>query len=369
MPRPKKSTKEAVSIINAETLIGQYLQDHKGDHYNFEEERSYTVSSGSLLLDIEMGGGIGPGIIRASGVAEGGKTSCALAFARNFQKMDNAMVVYVKSEGRLSKEMIERAGLDTDPRKWQIYKSNIFESVNDFMKHLVKNCKDTRFMFIVDSMDSLVLRNDLERPFDESDKVAGGSLITSVFLKKMALALTTRGHICFMISQVRATVNLNPYDRGDPKLTNASGGNALLHYSDWILEFQQKYKGDLIVQPSKIKDKKEDIIGHWCKVIFRKTPNEKTGSLVKYPICYGRKDGKSIWSEYEVVDMLLAFEMAQKSGAWVAMSDEIIKEVKENTGEELKKQHQGVDNLKKFFEENEKIGKYLFKKFRETLKR
>ena len=32
---------------------------------------------------------------------------------------------------------------------------------------------------------------------------------------------------------------------------------------------------------------------------------------------------------------------------------EIIKEVKENTGEELKKQHQGVDNLKKFFEENE----------------
>ena len=67
--------------------------------------------------------------------------------------------------------------------------------------------------------------------------------------------------------------------------------------------------------------------------------------------------------------MLLAFEMAQKSGAWVAISGDIIKEVKENTGEELKKQHQGVDNLKKFFEENEKIGKYLFKKFRETLKR
>ena len=92
MPRTKKSTKEALSTVNAEALIEQYLQDHKGDHYNFEEERSYTVSSGSLLLDIEMGGGIGPGIIRASGVAEGGKTSCALSFARNFQKMDNAMV-------------------------------------------------------------------------------------------------------------------------------------------------------------------------------------------------------------------------------------------------------------------------------------
>ena len=90
------------SAISPQQQIQAYLEQNKGDHYNFEEERTYSVSSGSLLLDIEMGGGIKPGIIRASGVSEGGKTSCALAFARNFQKMDNAMVIYIKSEGRLS---------------------------------------------------------------------------------------------------------------------------------------------------------------------------------------------------------------------------------------------------------------------------
>ena len=82
--------------------IESYLKQNAGDHYNYEEERDYSVSSGSLTLDIEMGGGIKPGIIRASGVAEGGKTSCALSFARNFQKLENSMVVYIKSEGRLS---------------------------------------------------------------------------------------------------------------------------------------------------------------------------------------------------------------------------------------------------------------------------
>ena len=80
MARTKK-TESGTSPIQQ---IEAYLEHNKGDHYNFEEERTYVVSSGSLLLDIEMGGGIKPGIVRASGVTEGGKTSCALSFARNF---------------------------------------------------------------------------------------------------------------------------------------------------------------------------------------------------------------------------------------------------------------------------------------------
>ena len=103
--------------------------------------------------------------------------------------------------------------------------------------------------------------------------------------------------------------------------------------------------------------------------MFRKTPNEKTGISVRYPIRYGRTDGKSVWVEYEVVDMMLGWEMAHAKGAWVSISDEIIEEVKEGTGLELKKQHQGVDNLRKYLEENKDIGKHLFYKFRETLKK
>ena len=135
-PRKKKEDNSGVTPLDQ---INSYLEQNKGDHYNFEEERVYTVSSGSLKLDIEMGGGIKPGIIRASGVTEGGKTSCALSFARNFQKMDNSMVVYIKSEGRLSEDMIERAGIDTDANKWFVYKSNVYQSVVDFMRQLVKD--------------------------------------------------------------------------------------------------------------------------------------------------------------------------------------------------------------------------------------
>ena len=104
-----KKKKSNVVGLNPADQIRQYLSDNKEYHNDFAEEIDYVVSSGSLLLDMEMSGGLRPSVIRASGVAEGGKTSCALSFARNFQKMDNSMVVYVKAEGRLSKEMIEMA--------------------------------------------------------------------------------------------------------------------------------------------------------------------------------------------------------------------------------------------------------------------
>ena len=263
--------------------------------------------------------------------------------------------------------MVERSGVDTSPEKWFVFKSNVYETVINLMRELIKNnSTDTRYMFIIDSMDSLVPKNDLEKPPEEANKVAGGALLSSDFLRKMALGLTTRGHICFMISQIRSKVSINPYEKTDPRVTNASGGNALLHYSDWILEFQDRHLKDIIsTQPNG----KGEMLGHWCKVIFKKTPNEKTGSLVRYPIRYGRVDGKSIWVEYEVVDMLLAWEMATAKGAWITIADDLIEEVKEKTSLELKKQHQGMDNLRKYFEEEKEIGKYIFFKFRDTLKK
>ena len=354
----KKKITEGLSPVEQ---IQSYLKENKEDHYNFEETPEYTVSSGSLLLDIEMGGGIRPSIIRASGVAEGGKTSCALSFARNFQSsLDNSMAIYIKSEGRLSLDMIARSGVDTSPDKWFVYKSNIFESVLQLMRDLItNNPTECKYFFIIDSMDAMVPKKDMDRSFEDSDKVAGGSVLSSNFLKKMALGIATKGHICFMISQVRSKVTIG-YDKGDPKITNASGGNALLHYSDWILEFQPRFQKDMIPPRS---DEPE---GHICKVIFRKSANEKTGKKVEYPIKYGRTNGRSIWTEYEVIGMLLQWEMAKTSGSWIIVGDSLIDELKE-AGLDMVAKHQGEDNFRKYLEENVEICNFLFNKFGKAL--
>ena len=168
-----------------------------------------------------------------------------------------------------------------------------------------------------------------------------------------------------MISQVRSTVSINPYAKTDPKVTNASGGNALLHYSDWILEFQQRHKADLLTNKVNGKD---EIVGHTCKIVFKKTPNEKTNKEVRYPIKYGRKNGQSVWVEQEITDVLLMFELIVAKGAWITVSEELIAELKK-AGTEMDKQHQGMDNFRTYLESKPEITQYLFDKFKKALKK
>ena len=56
-------------------------------------------------------------------------------------------------------------------------------------------------------------------------------------------------------------------------------------------------------------------------------------------------------------------------GSEFFMEEEVIEEVEEKTGEEFKKQHQGPDNLRKYFQENTKISEYLYNKFLNVLKK
>lgn len=350
--------------------IAKFLsdKDNKKYHYNFHESEEYKIPSGSLNLDIALGGGLPSGAHRFTGINEGGKTSCAMAFARNFQKHfgKKGMVIYIKSEGRFSPEMIERTGIDTDPEKFFCFDCNIFEKVFELVRELVFNNEDDKkYMFIIDSVDALCRVGDIDKPFAESEQVAGGALITSVFLKKMVLPISKMGHTLILTSQVRVEVATNPYAaRGGPKVKQA-GGNAIKHYANFILEFEERYSSDLIFKnPSATRlDEKGEPIGHYCKVKFRKSVNEKTGSTARYPIKYGEKNGKSVWRAREILDMLYLFNLIIKKGAWISVSEELIKEVSDKKLE-INEKFQGEQRLIDFLEENEKLSDFLYEDFK-----
>jgi recombination protein RecA len=350
--------------------IAKFLsdKDNKKYHYNFHESEEYKIPSGSLNLDIALGGGLPSGAHRFTGINEGGKTSCAMAFARNFQKHfgKKGMVIYIKSEGRFSPEMVERTGIDTDPEKFFCFDCNIFEKVFELVRELVFNNEDDKkYMFIIDSVDALCRVGDIDKPFAESEQVAGGALITSVFLKKMVLPISKMGHTLILTSQVRVEVTTNPYAaRGGPKVKQA-GGNAIKHYANFILEFEERYSSDLIFKnPTATRlDEKGEPIGHYCKVKFRKSVNEKTGSTARYPIKYGEKNGKSVWRAREILDMLYLFNLITKKGAWISVSEELIKEVSEKKLE-INEKFQGEQRLIDFLEENKKLSDFLYQDFK-----
>jgi len=363
-----KKKEEQVSV-SPEGVLSSFLKEKKEDHYNFEESHDYKVPSSSLILTAALGGGIGPGAHRFTGITSGGKTSAALNFMKNFLDMKSPNKcsrrgVYIKAEGRLSNEIKERSGIKFvySADEWVdgtcfVFESNIYEAVFDLKRKLIV-IPGLELFFITDSTDGLIKRDDAKKSEEESQTVAGGSLIMTTFLRKVSIEMTKRGHIDIYISQLRDHVKINPYDTSPPRLGKASGARALEHAGDVVLEFQPRYGGDLITNGGK----KDKPIGHYCKCKILKTNNENY-TEVRYPIKYGQVGGKSVWTSYEIADILLAWELVTKNGAWYPINEGLRSELIDKFPEiQIPEKFHGGEGIQSFIESNEDLQKYLFNK-------
>jgi RecA/RadA recombinase len=364
--------------IEPENILGNFLKANKDDHFNFEDTVEYKVSSGSLQLDYHLAGGFGPGLHRFTGVNEGGKTSESLQVMKNFlTSLDKSRGVYIKAEGRLGPEVKERSGINFvfSPEEWVdgtcfVFESNVYEAAMTLIRQLITNNDEKiKYCFILDSVDGLIKKDDLAKGFEESSKVAGGAVIASDFCKKTSTALGKRGHMAIFISQVRADIKLDPYSKAPVRQTTATGGNALLHFANNIMEFEPRFKGDLILKNPTVKtidSKKNPIIGHQAKVTIKKSAHENTNMTISYPIKYGRINGTSIWVEKEVVDLLYAWEFMQKKGAWIKPTEDFLDLLKENKFD-FPEKIQGDNNLFKIIEDDKDLCEFLINYFKEQI--
>lgn len=364
MSAKRKEINKDETSLGSKEFAQQFFKSNKDYLYNLEKEaEEYLVSTGSLIMDSKIGGGLGSGVHRFVGVTEGGKTSASLEVMKNMLKtIGNAKGLYIKAEGRLSKSVQKRSGLvfTKTPEEWElgtclIFESNIYDTVFDFIRGILRNNPNNeKYCIIIDSMDGLLPKGDLEKNTSDAAKVAAGAVMTSDFLKRVSLGMSKFGHLCIMTSQQRSKVSIDPYAKQDTNnTTNSSGGNAAMHYPDWIFEFQRAYKTDKILEkPDMPIGPDNKLYGHMAKVLICKSTNETTGEVVKYPIKYGRSDGNSIWVEREVADMLLMWGLFEKGGAgWFTTDNELIEYVK-SQNLEIPEKIQGMKNIYALLEQD-----------------
>lgn len=373
MAKPAKPADDTEKVLTPQEQTSSYLKANKVDHYNYEETITDKTKASSLQLMAAMDGGLAPGAHRAVGRTTGGKTSCTLDFMHHFLETDGGKGrrgLYVKSEGRLSPEVMARSGIvfTTNPDEWKdgtcfVVESQVYEFIFGLMGELIRNNPTgVRYCFILDSLDMMAKRADLEKGLEEAGQVAGGALITSVFLKKTSVALAKRGHICWFISQVRDSIKINPYEKGTPRQGNASGGHAVEHAGDWVLEFLERYNDDIIRETPG--DNLSKPIGHYCRIRIVKSNNEKYGVMIRYPIKYGRVGATSVWIEREIADLLIQWELLTKAkGSWFDTSPGLLAEIKEATGVDFPPRLNGLNNVYKALEDDPKTTAFLYDKF------
>lgn len=379
MAKIKENKVEEQIQDSNKNILGSILKEHKEEHYNFHERIDWKISTGSLLLDCALdSGSLSPSLIRVCGGNNEGKTPLTLEICRNFlNTVENSKVIWMIAEGRgLSKENKERCDLKFtyDPNNFNVgeifvLESNVYELFIKIVKESVlNNPNNIKYCFVVDSIDGLQLRDDRAKDITENNRVCGNAAISKKMMQSLSLGMFKYGHMMILISQVTSEVKIDPYAKTANRGGQFSGGNSLLHASDYIFEVQTSYPGDYILDtPSgKLNDGKSKPIGKFCKVMLQKSALERSRKqLVSFPIKFGRKPS-GVWLEYEIIDSLIAFDKIKKAGAWLTFSDSIVEDGK-SQNLEIQKQHQGIDNLRKYLEENTVLRDFLYKKLKDVL--
>jgi recombination protein RecA len=197
------------------------------------------IPSGSILLDLALGGGWAEGrIANIVGDASSGKTLLCIEAAANFAlKNPTSMVRYRETEAAFNPEYAETIGM---PLKQVDFGKTPLETIEDFYNDLsatieraLKSGKPE--LYICDSLDALSDQAELKRGFGEASYGSDKAKDLSRMFRKLPLAAMERSKVTLLIvSQIRDKIGVT-FGR---KWTR-SGGKALQFYSSQILFLAQ----------------------------------------------------------------------------------------------------------------------------------
>ena len=186
-------------------------------------------------------------------------------------------------------------------------------------------------VIVIDSVAALVPRAELEGEMGDSHMGLQARLMSQALRKLTGCISKSKTSVIF-INQLRMKIGVM---FGNPETT--TGGNALKFYSSIRLDIRRV---------SALK-KGEDVTGSRTRIKVVKNKMAPPFKSVEFDMIFG--EGLSL--EGEVLDLALAQNIIDKSGAWFAFEGEKLGQGRENTRIFLKENPQFVDKLRKKIEE------------------
>ncbi|SNS20914.1 recombination protein RecA [Anaerovirgula multivorans] len=192
-------------------------------------------SSGSLMLDLALGGGWAKGrLVLLSGPEKSGKSSVAcLAIAEAQQAEPEKENAVIDLENSFNPKWAETLGVDTS--KLLVSQPDCpAEKVYDMIEYMLKS---GRFAYIVlDSADGLVPKDELEETdWEKESRVGGTSKLNAKAMRKLINSgvLAKSGTTLIIIQQLRDKIGgFSAY--GTPTVTG--GGRSIKHASTTTVE-------------------------------------------------------------------------------------------------------------------------------------
>jgi recombination protein RecA len=321
----KQALSLAVSQIEKQFGKGSIMRLGEGQAANVE-----TTPSGSLSLDLALGGGIPKGrVIEIYGPEASGKTTLSLHAVAEVQK-SGGTAAYVDAEHALDPPYARRIGVNTDDLL--LSQPDSGEQALEVVETLVRsNAVD---IIVVDSVAALVPQAEIEGDMGDAHMGLQARLMCQALRKLTGVISKTKCTVIF-VNQLRMKIGVM---FGNPETT--TGGNALKFYASVRMDIRrigQIKSGD-------------EVIGNHVRVKVVKNKVAPPFREAEFDIMYNQ----GISREGDVIDLAAKYEVVDKSGAWY-----------EYDGNKIA---QGREAAKQFLRDNPKVFDEIVKKTIATAK-
>lgn len=285
-----------------------------------------TIPTGSISLDLALGGGIPKGrIIEIYGPESSGKTTLTLHVVAEIQK-EGGTAAFVDAEHALDPAYAKKLGVDIE--KLLVSQPDSGEQALEIVETLVRsNAVD---LVVIDSVAALVPQAEIEGDMGDSHMGLQARLMSQA-LRKLTSIISRSNCTVIFINQLRMKIGVM---FGNPETT--TGGNALKFYASVRMDIRRA---------SQIKTG-EEIIGNRVRVKVVKNKVAPPFRQAEFDIMYNQ--GISV--EGDVLDLATERGIVEKAGAWFSYNGENVA--------------QGREAAKQYLKDNPKTLKEIDKKVR-----
>ena len=303
-------TKKAKALELAITQIDR--QFGKGSIMKLGEDHVPTmensISTGCLSLDVALGiGGVPKGrIVELYGPESSGKTTLALHIVAEAQK-SGGHAAFIDAEHAVDPEYSKKLGVNTE--ELLISQPDTGEQALEICETLVRS--GALDVIVIDSVAALVPRAELEGDMGDTH-VGLQARLMSQALRKLTGTVSRSNTTVIFINQIREKIGVM---FGNPETT--PGGRALKFYSSIRMEIRRitslKDGGEMVGSRVRVK-----VVKNKCAPPFKQS---------EFDIMYGQ----GISYEGDILDLAVAGDIVEKTGAWYSYDDMKIGQGRENS--------------------------------------
>jgi recombination protein RecA len=320
-----KSKALGLALETIEKQFGKGSIMKLGENHTVNVE---TTPTGSLSLDLALGGGIPRGrIVEIYGPESSGKTTLTLHAIAEVQKQGGT-AAFIDAEHALDPAYAKRIGVDVE--NLLLSQPDNGEQALEITETLVRSSAVD--LIVVDSVAALVPRAEIEGDMGDPQMGLQARLMSQALRKLTGVISRSKTTVIF-INQIRMKIGVM---FGNPETT--TGGNALKFYASVRMDIRR-------ISQIKAGDA---VIGNRARVKVVKNKIAPPFREAEFDIMYNQ----GISTAGDILDLAVKYEIVEKAGAWFAYNSEKI--------------GQGREAAKTYLQENPKVQSEIAKKVREA---